>query len=94
MGKILVVAETGTIRDDKRMEIYKQGAMPQITKWGGKILGIGNIPGEGEPFATLMVQEWPSEERFREWQASEEYRPLAELRRAVADVRFALVPCT
>jgi uncharacterized protein (DUF1330 family) len=93
MGKVLVVAETRAVHDEERMEVYRQGATVQLAKWGGKILGIGTIAGEGEPFALLMVQEWPSEERYREWQESEEYRPLLQIRKAVADIRYAFVPC-
>jgi uncharacterized protein (DUF1330 family) len=93
VGKVLVVAETRAVHDEERMEVYRQSAEKQLAKWGGKVLGIGNIPGDGEPFALLMVQEWPSEERFREWQGSDEYRPLLKIRKAVADVRYAFIPC-
>jgi uncharacterized protein (DUF1330 family) len=87
-----VVAETHAIHDEARMVTYRQAVEPQIEKWGGKVLGIGTNQIEGEPFDLLMVQEWPSKERFLEWQASDEYRPYLEIRRTAADIRSAFVP--
>jgi hypothetical protein len=49
---------------------------------------------EGEPVGRLLIQRWPSETAFREWQASEEYRPLRERRMRAADLRIAIVAAT
>lgn len=92
MSRVLVVAEMCSIRDEAQYETYRQGAIPQLKRWGGKLIAAGAIPVEGVPFGPLVVQEWPSKERYLEWQDSEEYRPLLKLREAIADIRVAFVP--
>lgn len=92
MSKVLVVAEMCSVRDEARYASYRARAIPQLEKWGGKIIAAGAEPIEGVAFSPLVVQEWPSKERYLEWQASDEYRPLLELRKAIAEIRVAFVP--
>lgn len=71
-GAVLVVAEIRAIYDEESFKTYQLGARAQLSKRGGKVLGRGTSMFEGEPpFGQLLIQRWPSEAAFREWQSSE-----------------------
>jgi uncharacterized protein (DUF1330 family) len=92
---VLVVVEVRSISDPEKFKQYQAGAREQIGRRGGRVLARGSTPFEGEPsFGAIMVQQWPSAEAFAQWQESEEYRPLREIRRSCADLRIATVPLT
>lgn len=92
-GAVLVVFEITAILNAELFKLYQVQARAQSTERGGSVLGRGSLPVEGNPpFGTLLVQKWPSERAFREWQDSEAYRPLKDLRRQSAEVRIAVVP--
>jgi uncharacterized protein (DUF1330 family) len=89
---VLVVAEIRSVRDPEELKTYQAGARTQIAKFGGKVVARGGRNTEAEAFGMLLVQAWPSERAFLDWQESEEYRPLRDLRRRCADMRIAIVP--
>lgn len=95
-GEVLVIIETQEIIDETALKSYQAQAREQILERGGQLLGRGGSLFEGSPLLTgaVVVQRWPSEAAFREWQASEPYQPLLELRRRAARLRLTLVPAT
>lgn len=81
------------IHDQKKFQEYVAGHIPTIEKYGGKFLVKGDQGEvlEGDWESNLMVvQEFPSIERFKEWYHSEDYRPWKVLRQACAEVTAIL----
>ena len=92
-GEVLVVVEVQKIHDADEMRLYQEAARAQFGRYGGSVIARGGDAVEGEPpFGGVLVQKWPSAQAFRDWQASEEYRPLMERRRACAEMRISIVP--
>lgn len=93
-GKILVIVEIQDIFDEGVLRTYQAQARQQLLERGGTVLGRGGELFEGGPPLTgsVLVQCWPSEAAFREWQSSEAYKPLLELRQKAARLRLILVP--
>ena len=90
---VLVVVEVRAVRDLEQFKRYQAGAREQIGRYGGTVIARGGSRVEGDPpFGALMIQQWPSEQAFRAWQESEEYRPLCAIRRGCADLRISTVP--
>ena len=92
-GGVLVVVEVLGITDQEQFAAYQSQARVQLRERGGVLLGRGGAIYEGPALGlSAMVQRWPSEQAFRDWQDSDEYRPLLEIRRRVADIRLILIP--
>lgn len=93
-AEILVIVEIQEIFDEAVLKTYQAQARQQLLERGGKVLGRGGDLFEGSPALTgaVLVQRWPSEAAFREWQSSEAYKPLLELRKKAARLRLILVP--
>ena len=92
-GEVLVVAEIQKVHDAEAMRLYQEAARAQFGRYGGSIVARGGEAVEGDPpFGALLVQRWPSAQAFRDWQASEEYRPLMERRKACVDMRISILP--
>jgi uncharacterized protein (DUF1330 family) len=90
---VLVVVEVKAVHDAQQMNAYQAAARLQLAKYGGEVVARGGSSCEGDPpFGPLLLQRWPSAQAFRDWQESEEYRPLRELRQRSADIRIAIVP--
>ena len=90
---ILVVVETIEISDKERFATYQGQARQQLLERGGSLLARGGTLFEGAPLSgPVLIQRWPSEDAFREWQDSEEYRPLRDIRNEVANLRITIVP--
>lgn len=90
---VLVVIEVTAVHDVAGLRSYVEQAARLIGPLGGRVIGQGGKPVEGdEGFALLVVQRWSSEDAFQAWLASDVYRPLNELRRASASMRAAIVP--
>jgi len=73
------------VRDDGLAERYRTLAASSISQYGGRYLVRGATPdpidGDWAPAARLVIVEFASPERAREWYASPEYaeaRQLAE----------------
>jgi uncharacterized protein (DUF1330 family) len=90
---VFVVVELVSVQDPVGLRSYVEQASRLIGPLGGTVLGRGGNPIEGEAgFAPLVIERWPSEAAFHAWLDSEAYQPLAEIRRASATMRVAIVP--
>jgi uncharacterized protein (DUF1330 family) len=91
---VLVIVEVQEIFDAAAFNGYRARARRQLTEQGGTLLGRGGALFEGSPDVGLavLVQHWPSEVAFREWQASEAYAPLRVMRDKSARLRIMIVP--
>lgn len=91
--EVIVVVEVRKVVDRDALQNYQSQARQQLGRYGGVVLARGGTCFEGDPpLSGLLLQRWPSEEAFRKWQTSEEYRPLLELRRRAAEIRLIIVP--
>lgn len=93
MSKAYNIVNIIKIHDQKKFQEYVVGHIPTIEKYGGKFLVKGDQGEvlEGNWESNLMVvQEFPSIERFKEWYHSEDYRPWKELRQSCAEVTAIL----
>jgi len=75
------------VTDPIRYEDYKKMSPVSIGQYGGRFLARGPKPeileGTWEP-KRMVLLEFPSAERAREWWASEEYAPAKALRQATS----------
>ena len=75
------------VKDPARYEDYKKMSPVSIQKYGGRFIARGGkcevLEGAWQP-KRLVLLEFPSVERAREWWASEDYRPAKELRQATS----------
>ncbi len=89
----LVIVEI-EITDPARYEEYKTLAAPTVVAHGGKYVARGGmvetLEGSWRP-GRLVVLEFPSAERARQWWGSEAYRQAKELRQACARTEMILV---
>ncbi len=93
MTSVFVVVEIFEVRDAKALREYQAGARAQLAAFGGVVIGRGGEAFDGvPPFGPLLIQRWPSADAFKTWQASDDYRPLLELRRRAANLRIAIIP--
>ena len=92
-GEVYVVVEILEILDETELEIYLQGTRQQIRDLPGVLIARDAKIFEGPPIkVSMMIQRWPSEKAFRDWQESEAYRPLRERRLRAARHRIAIIP--
>lgn len=88
-----VVVEVEVL-DAERYEVYKRLAPPAIAAYGGRYLARGgeceSLEGEWRP-KRLVILEFPSVERAKEWWASEEYSEAKSLRHETARSRMVVV---
>jgi uncharacterized protein (DUF1330 family) len=92
---VLVIVEVKAITDAEALKRYRLGARAQAAARDCVIVGRGGWLLEGAvDLGEIVVQRWRSLEQFMEWQNSEEYRPLKELRQTCADFRISIVPCS
>ena len=82
------------IRDPEKFETYRQRVAPLVEEHGGRYLVRGGehevVEGDWDPERVVVV-EFPSVERAREWYRSPEYRELAEMRQRAAPSQVVLV---
>ncbi|MBZ5648738.1 MAG: DUF1330 domain-containing protein [Acidobacteriia bacterium] len=82
------------VKEAQRYERYKQLAPPSITKFGGKYLARGGetetLEGSWSP-KRLVILEFPTMERAKEWWASKEYAEAKGLRQACAATKMVLL---
>ena len=83
------------VRDEKAMERYRALAAPSIAQYGGRYLvrgGTADLVEGGPPVKTaLVVVEFPSMARAREWYASSEYGEALKVRRTALERRLIFV---
>ena len=83
-----------SVNDPVRYEDYKKMVPPTLAAYGGKFVVRGGsaqtLEGDWQP-ARLVVLEFPSLERARQWWASSEYGPARKLRQETASTRMIVV---
>lgn len=81
------------VHDDEEFGKYKEQVAPMVEKYGGRYLvrggAIFGLEGDSAP-ERMVVIEFPSMEKAREFYDSEEYQPVMELRLNSADSRLLL----
>jgi len=83
-----------TIHDAENYEGYKKLTPASIEAYGGKFIVRGGKTEtlEGNwPTGRIVVLEFPSIERAKEWWASDEYAPAKAIRQANAYTKMILV---
>lgn len=82
------------VKDPVRYQDYIKMSPISIAKFGGKFIARGGttdvLEGNWQP-KRLVLLEFPSAERAREWWASEEYAPAKALRQATSYGELVIV---
>ncbi len=82
-----------TVRDPMRYEEYRRLATPTVSAYGGRYLVRGGPvdarEGDWTP-SRLVVLEFPTMERAREWWESPEYAPAKAVRQSCADTQLVI----
>jgi uncharacterized protein (DUF1330 family) len=88
-----VVVEIEVV-DAERYEDYKRMVPPSLAAYGGKFLvrggAVETLEGDWSP-KRLVILEFPSVERAKEWWGSSEYAEAKALRQATARTRMIVV---
>lgn len=88
-----VIAEV-TITDPQGFDEYRQMVPATVAKYGGKFIVRGGqtekMEGDWEP-KRLVILEFDSAERAKQWWASEEYREAKALRQRTALTNLVIV---
>jgi uncharacterized protein (DUF1330 family) len=82
------------VRDAPGFEAYRSMAAKAIDQYGGRYLvrgGAAEAAEGGPPPKVLIVVEFPSMERLREWYVSAEYAEALKHRRTALDRRLIFV---
>ena len=82
------------VRDPVAIETYRSVAAKSIAQYGGRYLvrgGAASIAEGGPPPENIIVVEFPSMERLRQWYASPEYAEALKVRRTALDRRLIFV---
>jgi uncharacterized protein (DUF1330 family) len=82
------------VRDPNAIEIYRTIAAKSIAHYGGRYLvrnGAASVVEGGPPPKSIVVVEFPSMERLREWYASPEYAEALKVRRTALERRLIFV---
>ncbi|MCP3467568.1 MULTISPECIES: DUF1330 domain-containing protein [unclassified Bradyrhizobium] len=82
------------VRDAASMEAYRTLAAQTIAQYGGRYLargGAADVVEGGPPAETIIIVEFPSMARAREWYASAEYAEALKLRRTALERRLIFV---
>jgi uncharacterized protein (DUF1330 family) len=82
------------VRDPATIETYRTIAAKSIAQYGGRYLirgGAASIAEGGPPPKSIVVVEFPSMERLREWYGSPEYAEALKVRRTALDRRLIFV---
>ena len=82
------------VRDAAGFEAYRTIAAKAIAQYGGRYLvrgGAANVAEGGPPPNTIIVVEFPTMERLREWYDSPEYAEALKVRRTALDRRLIFV---
>ena len=81
-------------KDAAGFEAYRTIAAKSIAHYGGRYLvrgGAADIVEGGPPPKTIIIVEFPSMERLREWYASAEYAGALKVRRTALERRLIFV---
>jgi uncharacterized protein (DUF1330 family) len=91
--KAYVISEVEA-RDRALFERYRTMAAPTIEQYGGRYIvrgGEAEAVEGGPPPKTMIIVEFPSMARAREWYASPEYAQALKVRRGALDRRLIFV---
>lgn len=81
-------------RDPSGFETYRSMAAPTIAQYGGRYLvrgGPAELAEGGPQPKTIIIVEFPSMERLRQWYASPEYAEALKVREIALDRRLIFV---
>ena len=81
-------------RDQAAMEVYRSLAAQTIAQYGGRYLvrgGAAEVVEGGPPAKTIIIVEFPTMARAREWYASVEYAEALKLRQTALERRLMFV---
>jgi uncharacterized protein (DUF1330 family) len=82
------------VHDPKGYEEYRKLVGPSLAKYGGKFVARGGridvLEGNWSP-KRVVVCEFESLERAREWYESAEYKPAMDIRQKTASARIIVV---
>ena len=81
-------------KDPVRYEEYRRMVLPIITAFGGRFIARGGRTEvlEGEwPARRLVIVEFPSLERAKEWWSSPEYSEARAIRQATSDGTLVVI---
>jgi len=82
------------VHDPVGYEQYRKLVPPSLAKYGGKFIARGGridvLEGDWSP-KRVVICEFESIERAREWYESEEYRPAMEIRQKTATAKIIVV---
>ena len=88
-----VIAEV-TVTDPQGFEDYRQMVPATVAQYGGKFVvrggAIEKLEGNWEP-KRLVIIEFESAERAKQWWASEEYREAKALRQRTAQTNLLVI---
>ena len=82
------------MRDAAGFEAYRTIAAKAIAHYGGRYLvrgGAASVIEGGPPPKTIIVVEFPTMERLREWYVSPEYAEALKVRQTALDRRLIFV---
>jgi uncharacterized protein (DUF1330 family) len=82
------------VRDPIAIETYRTIAAKSFAQYGGRYLvrgGATSVAEGGPPPKSIVVVEFPSMERLREWYASSEYAEALKVRRTALERRLIFV---
>jgi uncharacterized protein (DUF1330 family) len=82
------------VRDQAMMEAYRALAAQTIAQYGGRYLargGAAEVVEGGPPPKTIIIVEFPTMARAREWYASVEYAEALKLRQTALERRLMFV---
>ena len=82
------------VKDSASFEAYRTIAAKTIARYGGRYLvrgGAATVAEGGPPPKTLIVVEFPSMSRLREWYTSPEYAEALKLRPTALERRLIFV---
>lgn len=82
------------VRDRAAMATYRTLAAQTIAQYGGRYLargGAAEVVEGGPPAKTIIIVEFPSMARAREWYASAEYADALKLRQTALERRLLFV---
>ncbi len=83
-----------TVEDPETYEVYKASVGPSLEKYGARFVARGghaeNLEGDWRP-GRIVILEFDSLERAREWWASEEYREPKAMRQSASTGKMIVV---
>jgi uncharacterized protein (DUF1330 family) len=82
------------VRDPAGFEAYRTMAAPTIAQYGGRYLvrgGAASLAEGGPEPKNIIVVEFPTMARLREWYASPEYAEALKMRQTALDRRLFFV---